>query len=422
MGLQPVWKMGALCGLVAIIVAISIVSDCMASNNMPGQPGYDSAVFEDNEVYQNGFTGVRIRGSLPVRVKRCNSTSNASAGMSLEKDSQVVASDCNFTQNLRGGISVDGAARTTIENSKIHDNKKAGVRIRTEKANERRMSEVRIAYSRIYGNGEGGIRSMPEHQYEVDLAVMGNNIYKNEKGGIRVGNNTTLTAKANRVYENGAAGLISYLSETPPKLDIYQNSVSFNRGPGIHVATGVSGSIGIRNNRVFDNQLSGILCGLWGKPDIRLIDVEIINNTIVSNGSTGNGAGIRNDSKGRAVIMNNIIAYNYETGIRTRECRKDSYNLLFANGETGDCCKDAELAPYWIERLQFAGCAGRGTEDLIADPLFADPDNYDFTLQAESPAVDAGNSLRIYDDAFLPPSQGSNRNDIGATGGPYAAD
>jgi hypothetical protein len=47
-----------------------------------------------------------------------------------------------------------------------------------------------------------------------------------------------------------------------------------------------------------------------------------------------------------------------------------------------------------------------------------DADNYNFYLQDESPAIDAGH---IYEDTSLPPSKGTNSNDIGATGGPYAA-
>ena len=119
--------------------------------------------------------------------------------------------------------------------------------------------------------------------------------------------------------------------------------------------------------------------------------------------------------------MNNIVAYNYVTGIRTRKCRGYSYNLLFANGDVGNCCDDIHWAPPWVERMQFAGCAGRGEGSLIGDPLFVDPDNYNFDLRNESPAIDAGEGTQIYDDTSFPPSKGTNKNDMGATGGPHAA-
>jgi len=91
--------------------------------------------------------------------------------------------------------------------------------------------------------------------------------------------------------------------------------------------------------------------------------------------------------------------------------------LLFANGEVGNCCEDPHTAPYWIESLQLGGCQKRGKGDLICDPMFVDPDNYDFSLRDGSPAIDAGDK---YDDILMPPSQGTSKNDMGATGGPYA--
>jgi hypothetical protein len=115
--------------------------------------------------------------------------------------------------------------------------------------------------------------------------------------------------------------------------------------------------------------------------------------------------------------MNNIVAFNYVSGIMTRGCKRYSHNLMFANGEVGNCCENPHTAPYWIESLQLGGCQKRGDGDLITDPMFVDPDNYDFSLRDGSPAIDAGDK---YDDISMPPSQGTSRNDMGATGGPYA--
>jgi len=403
------------------LVLIIMVADCMAMEDMPGKIGHDSVIIEDNELYQNNLSGIRIRGSMPVTIKTCKIYSNGRAGIAIDRDSQILVTGCNVFQNGRAGINIDEAARTTIENSKIYKNRMAGIRIQRSGEQEGRVLEVKVHNNRIYSNDKAGIRCTPQPDGNVDLAIVGNSIYQNKKGGVRVENNTKLTAKGNNIYDNGTAGIVSHVSVIPPKLDIYQNRVSFNRGPGIHVLNGMTGRIGIRNNWVFNNQRSGILCGLWSSPDIRLLNVEIINNTIVSNGSSGQGAGIRNDSKGRVIIMNNIVAYNYVTGIRTKGCKDYSYNLLFANGDVGNCCDDPNSAPYWVERRQFAGCPERGKGDLICGPLFVDPDNYSFYLQDESPAIDAGRDIHIYNDTSFPPSKGTNRNDMGATGGPYAA-
>ena len=407
------------------LILICIVTPCMAMEDTPGERGRYLVIFEDNELYQNNFAGIRVRGSIPVIIKRCNIYSNGRAGIVVDNQAQVMVTGCNVFQNRRAGIDIEEAAHTTIENSRIYENNRAGVRVWRSGEKEKHDLEVKIANNKIYRNDRAGIRSMPKGDTNVNLAVVGNDIYQNKRAGVRVENSTYLTAKENEIHDNGTAGIISSESVVPPKLDIYQNRVSFNGSAGIHVLNGVTGRIGIRNNWIFNNDLAGIVCGLWGNPNIELLNVEIINNTIVSNGSSGQGvgirgqgAGIRNDSKGKAIIMNNIVAYNFVTGIRTRGCYEFSYNLLFANGDVGNCCEDAHSAPNWIESLQLGGCWKRGKGDLIADPLFVDVDNYNFYLQDESPAIDAG---YIYKDTSLPPSKGTNSNDIGATGGPYAA-
>ena len=414
-------------------ILVYTVSHGMAMEDMPGKRKHYSVIFEDNELYHNNLAGIRIRGSIPLTIKTCKIYSNGRAGIITNKQAQVMVTGCDLFQNGRAGINIEEASNITIENNRIYKNALGGVRVLRSGEKDEDTLEVRIANNRIYGNVEAGIRSMPQPKRNVALAVVGNDIYQNGQAGVRVENNTILTARGNRIYENGTAGIISSESVVPPMLDIYQNRLSFNGTAGIHVINGITGRVGIRNNWVFNNNLSGIVCGLWSNPKIRLLNVEIINNTVVSNGSTGSqlnnmvviigntdqGAGIRNDSKGKAIIMNNIVAYNYVSGIVTRRCHGFSHNLLFANGDIGNCCDDSDSAPYWVERFQLSGCTERGDGDLICDPLFVDPDNYNFYLQDDSPAIDAGND--IYNDTSFPPSKGTNRNDMGASGGPYAA-
>jgi hypothetical protein len=408
----------------------SIFSHALAADDLARTGETYSVIMEDNAFYENNLAGIRIRGTRRVNIKSCKIYSNGRAGIITDKQAQLRVADCDIFQNGRAGINVDEASRLTIENSRIYANVQAGVRLLRSVEREGSVLEVNISNNRIFRN-LAGIRSMPEPESHIALSVVENDIYQNQQSGVRVQNDTVLTARGNSIYENGRAGIIATESVVPSRLDIYQNTLSFNRTAGIHVVNGVTGNIGIRNNWVYNNDLSGIICGLWNNPDIELIDVEIINNTVVSNGSRGlqqdsmvvlttvteQGAGIRNDSKGKALIMNNIVAYNYVTGIRTRKCGDSSYNLLFANGDIANCCDDPNSAPYWIERLQVAGCTERGKGDLITMPLFVDPDNYNFHLQDGSPAIDTG---VMYDDTSFPPSKGTTRNDMGATGGPWA--
>ncbi len=407
--------------LIIGLMFLCMVPHVVAVEDGPGKRGHSSVILEDNELHQNHFTGVRMRGSISVTIRMSRIYLNGEAGIHIDRDAQVMVTDCDIFGNERAGINIEEAAGASIERNTIHENKMGGIRISRSGEEEGPVSTVKITSNRIFGNKEGGIRSMPRGDSEVELTVMGNSIYGNKRGGIRVENNTKLSAKGNDIYNNGTVGIVSHESIVPPELDIYQNRVSFNHGPGVHVLNGIAGDIGIRNNWVFNNHLSGILCGLWSDPSKELLNVKIINNTIVSNGSSGQGSGIRNDSKGRAFIINNIIAYNHITGIRVSACKDYSHNLLFANGDVGNCCDDIHLAPSWVESLQLGGCGERAKGDLLGDPFFEDPDKYNFYLRDESPAIDAGKDDPIYDDVSSPPSKGTNRNDMGATGGPYAA-
>ena len=61
------------------------------------------------------------------------------------------------------------------------------------------------------------------------------------------------------------------------------------------------------------------------------------------------------------------------------------------------------------------GFSGEGNIDV--DPLFVDAENGNFSLQSDSPCIDAGNPDSDYNDQCLPPGSGSIRNDMGAYGG-----
>ena len=386
----------------------------MAMEDFSSKRGHDSIIIEDNELYQNNLDGIRIRGNLPVTIKKCQIRSNGEAGIFIDTQAQAVVSGCTVSQNGRAGIYIGEAARATIENNRIYKNMLGGVRILNSGENGKDILQVRVAGNRIYMNEEAGIRSMLPPEGKVDLAVVGNIIYQNKKSGVRVKNNTRLTAEGNQIHDNGAAGIIAHVSVIPPELDIYRNRISFNNGRGIQVYNGVTGRFGISNNWIYNNHLAGIACGRFYSPISKLDNIKIMNNTVVSNGSGDEGDGIRNDSEGKVIIMNNIVAYNYVTGIRTERCRGYSYNLLFANGKTGNCCADPGSAPFRIEREQYGGCPGRKKGDLIGDPLFVDPDKYNFYLQDNSPAIGAGKD--VYQDS----NASFYRNDMGATGGPFA--
>ncbi len=383
-------------------LSVLVAQPCPALESSPGP----AIVLEDNTVFRNNRSGIRVRGSLPVAISGGRIYRNGRAGINLQDQADVTVRRCNVFANHNAGINMRNAYRFILDRSAVHQNGTGGLRIRTAAGRTR----AAVTDSRIFHNHQDGILSWPAGDSAVQLTLRDNRIFQNRKAGIRVENRTTLTAADNRIRENGTAGISSWSNgDSVPLLDIHRNTIAFNRGSGINIDSGTTGEKAISNNWIHNNLRAGIACGIIGSSRPSRVNIRILNNTIVGNGSDEEGAGIRSDAGGAVTIINNIIAYNFTSGILTTDCGIYSHNLLFANGEAPNCCTDQDKIPFWVEKIQYASCSGRGSGDLITDPLFVDPDRYDFFLRPDSPARGTGKD--IYDSL-------SRGTDMGATGGP----
>jgi hypothetical protein len=131
----------------------------------------------------------------------------------------------------------------------------------------------------------------------------------------------------------------------------------------------------IENNLVYANRERGIVVSAWVKNGPKR-NIAIVNNTAVANGNRkGNwGAGIaveKTDVTG-LVIRNNVLSRNFGSPIEDASGKNPvvDRNLVDAGRKGG---RDAKA----------------GT-NLEGDPLFVDPENGDYRLQAGSPAINAG--------------------------------
>lgn len=403
--------------LLVVIVGIgtAMVPFCLAEESSMDQDEPGAAIImEDNAVFQNNRSGIRVRGSLPVAIRGGKIYRNGRAGLNLQDQAEISVRRCDIFANHNAGINLRNASRLRLTDSTIHQNGTAGLRIRTA-AGQIFPARVEISGNRIFRNRQDGVLSWPAGEAPVELTIRNSRIFANRKAGLRVENTTRLVAADNRIRSNGTAGISSWSSgASVPRLDIHRNTIAFNRGSGINVDAGITGKGAISNNWIHNNLRAGIACGILGTSGTPRIDLRILNNTIVGNGSEEEGAGIRSDAGSDVLILNNIIAYNFTTGILTTDCGSYSHNLLFANGEAPNCCADQDEIPFWIEKIQYASCSGRGSGGLITDPRFVDPDRYNFFLQPDSPARNAGTNI-YHGSGFL-----SSGIDMGATGGPHA--
>jgi hypothetical protein len=356
-------------------------------------------VIADNAIYRNNRSGIQVRGDSPVKISACNIHQNGRAGINLDTAVNAMVEDSNLHANGTGGITADNPNQVMVRNCLLHGNRRAGIRIRKNDPRATGASTAELRGNKIFDNNRGGVHAIADGPTPIVIAVRDNRVYGNREAGVRVEDNVHLTAADNVFSGNGTSGLASYITaDQSPVLDIYQNRIAFNRAAGIFVHSGVTGAIGISNNLIYNNYLSGISCGLWDGPEDETVNVRIYHNTIVANGGNGEGSGIRNLSSGTVMVRNNIIAYNLASGINTGFCSGMTNNLLFANGTTVASPDNGEPLPFLTEKEQYAGCSGRQWGDVLADPLFTDPERYDFRLQPESPAV--GEAASVNSDYF----------------------
>ncbi len=359
-------------------------------------------IITQNNIYQNNRSGIRTRGNMPIHIQKNNIYQNGQGGINLNYSARVRITDCTLSQNKNSGISADNAIHLQIKRNKILQNERGGIRIRSAQQLTPTNTSVTIENNSVFLNNNGGIHTVSDTSLPIRLHISGNSIYRNQKTGIRIEDNVHMTAFNNEIYKNSTSGIAAYSNKAvSPMLDAYQNKIFFNQGSGILIHSGITGQIGLSNNLVFNNYRGGIACGLWGESSNEQIDVEIFHNTIVANGSDAEGAGIRNDSIGNVKIKNNIIAYNFTTGIMTDKCWGSSYNLLFANGETSTT-SELSTSPlsFLIDKKQYAGCQTWQRGDVLDVPEFTNPDQYNFTLQMHSPAIGAAapiNSAYFHD-------------------------
>jgi hypothetical protein len=397
----------------------------------------DQVIIVNNDISYNGTYGTGGILLVDTSTVSPHITNNAihhhvnAAGINIGGASNITIGDNNNiygnhtgiafyvanNDNLYGG-QLDPITKTvssqpvTITENNIFSNTYAGIAVR-----DGITGAVTITQNNIHSNTRGGIRM----QRRCNLNISRNTIRDNLRGGIHTGSDApdgggfiagqigeaVLTIEKNKIHENGQATM----------------------GAGIDVRH-ASGTI--YNNLVYGNHRGGIRFGDY--------ITEIVNNTVVNNGTADSGGGIVYDDLAGAVndppagvppaplfITNNISAYNKKAGIRacfdnTPGFEERDYNLVYLNnGRTDDCGWYTLGGVSYVDNLrcanmQYGGCGAHrpsplemdDPHDIIADPLFKDMPGHDYRLQRvsegdanDSPAINAG------DDGY----------DMGAHGG-----
>ena len=143
----------------------------------------------------------------------------------------------------------------------------------------------------------------------------------------------------------------------------------------------------IQNNQISGNSSKsggGIFCFFSSSPTIQ-------NNEISGNFASFEGGGIRCDVDSSPTITNNTITGNSAErdggGIYCYDSSPTVLNTILWNDSPDEIYLSSSSITITYSDIQ-GGWGGEGNID--ADPLFVDPENGDYHLQADSPCIDAG--------------------------------
>ncbi|OWY24927.1 hypothetical protein C7N43_21670, partial [Sphingobacteriales bacterium UPWRP_1] len=234
----------------------------------------------------------------------------------------------------------------------------------------------------------------------LNLSVNGNNIGRNNGGGIFIINGTnTLTNNtlSGNLASNQGGGMYVQNGTNAITASTLSGNTAFTGG-GIYAQSGVNNTI--VNNALSGNSASG---GNGGGIFMTLGTTTLTNNTLSGNAATGNGGGL-STSSGTNTISNNIFWGNQKAG--NAAVQGADYNAAGANGNTfTNCLLQLTSVNYPVSTATPYGIGAAATGNIFAqDPFFANAadiygaDNLHRTaddglrLSSCSPAINSGTS------------------------------
>jgi hypothetical protein len=293
----------------------------------------DHIAFNDCEIYDTRGYGIVMRGnSTYITIQNCEihqeTSEQALDGVGIEghdtKCHDILVDGCEIYHTPHDGIAVRGGTAIRLTNNKIHDNVSHGISIGDADL-EGSPSDVFVEANTIYREG-----------------AWGQGGGSTNKHGIRIhGNSKDVTVVRNDVYSN--------------------------HGPGIGVISSAAGPIDIHNNTLYNN-------GLGDAEDYGSVFCEWRE---------------REPGEPAVAFKRNIVYHTqpirvYQLQSRIEPGLKFDENLLFdATGR-----EDVRRAGKTYSNFAAYKAAGYEPNSIVSqDPLFADPDAGDFTLQPGSPAL-----------------------------------
>jgi hypothetical protein len=307
------------------------------------------------------------------------------------------------------GILVLGSSHITVENNATYNTNSSGIGIWVS-------DHVIVDGNRVKEAGGGGWQECISVAESDTFEVHDNEVLNCHKEGIDAKNGASNgQIYRNHVHHTQEVGIYvdAYENHTY-NIAVYQNVVhDIQNNDGFAIGSeqgGLLENVRVYNNIAYHNRYVGLTihncCEGPAKHPVR--DITVVNNTFYDNGWTiwGGGIALDNPDAQNVVIRNNIVSQNLYFQIAINPAIPAQNIAIDHNLIDGYRGTEGEIY---------------GDDYVEGDPLFADPSQADFHLQASSPAIDSGAALgapaRDYDGRPRPQDgdhDGTPVYDIGA--------
>ncbi len=220
-------------------------------------------------------------------------------------------------------------------------------------------------------------------------------ISNNSNCGIYADRSTRMTVENSIISDNSDGGIVTDANETNLSHCVISNNYSDDNGGGIYSMEGAR--VYLDHCLIYNNDAGEYGGGIYTEPTAYELTV---NNCTISNNTSISWGGAIYSFSNNTIIRNSIISNNIgDHGACLIFSDIDIEFNDFFNNENGDISmieiEDEDLGI--INQINENGDSCDVYFNIFQDPLFADSDNGDYSLLAESPCIDAGNPESEYD-------------------------
>ncbi len=296
----------------------------------------------------------------------------------------VEISGLNVNNSDYGGIWVENCDTILIKDNKTYDTYSSGIGVWNSNNVRVENNEVELACN----DGEQECISIA-NSHNCDILK---NLVHNNGPGTNGGEGIDVKEGSHdvRVYQNTVHHLnerigiyVDAWDQHTYNIDVFNNTVHHCGNNGFNAQTEMGGlleNVRFFNNISYFNKWDGIALGsVTADPNVTVTPVKhvkIINNTCYKNGSYQSGWGygilVDNDDLQDVFIRNNI-------------CSRNSAQIAIENIDT-----ISQVDHNLIFGYNGAASCVYGADSVIEDPIFVDTLSFDFHLQDNSPAIEAG--------------------------------